>query len=233
MNPRSNEIIGVIPQNEFEYLENHLKLVSLTRHQVLFDIGQSPAHVYFPVGAIISMIRVMPDGSRIETHMLGKSGMVGTGIGTTGIASFYRATVRNCGLAYKMDIHALREAWGRCPVFAQNVQKSIQRILVQLTQAIVCGKKHPIEKQLTRWILQTLDNSLTNTITITHLELSELLGFRREAISLAMRKLSENGSIVASRGAFTVHHRASLEMSACDCYWMTQENPPARGDPPQ
>lgn len=222
-NPRSNKILGAIPEKEFEYLAENLKLVSLTKHQTLFDINQIPLHVYFPVGAIISMLRDMPDGSCIETHMLGKSGMVGTGVGASGIGSFYRARVRSCGLAYKMDIHSLRMVWSRCPGFAQTAQESIQQILGQLIQSIICSKKHSIDQQLVRWILLTLDNSFTSTIDITHQELSGLLGFRREAISLAMRKLSENGLIAASRGAFTVQDRTHLEMAACDCYWIAQQ----------
>lgn len=222
MNPRTNDILGTLPENELAYLEQHLKLVSLTRDQVLFVTGQSPDHAYFLVGAIISMMRDMPDGSSVETHMLGRSGMVGTGIGTTGVASFYRARVRSSGLAYKMDVQALRNVWGHCPALARNIQKSIQQILIQLAQAIVCGKKHSIEQQLIRWILLTLDNTLTDTISITHQELSDLLGFRREAISLAMLKLAQNSCIQHSRGQFTVMNRAELEMHACACYRMTQ-----------
>lgn len=222
MNPRTNDIIGTIPDKELVYLQQHLKLVSLSSDQVLFATGQFPAHAYFPVGAIVSMMRDMPDGSSVETHMLGKLGMVGTGIGTTGVASFYRARVRSSGLAYKMDDPALRAAWGHCPALARNIQTSIQHILIQLAQAIVCGKKHSIEQQLIRWILQTLDNTLTDTIAITHQELSHLLGFRREAISLSMHKLAQNGSIQHSRGQFTVINRAELEMAVCACYRMTQ-----------
>ena len=75
MNPRTNDILGTLPENELAYLEQHLKLVSLTRDQVLFVTGQSPDHAYFPVSAIISMMRDMPDGSSVETRMLGRSGM--------------------------------------------------------------------------------------------------------------------------------------------------------------
>ena len=54
MNPRVNQIIGSIPEKEYQFFEKNLKLVSLDKDQILFDTGQSPSHVYYPVGAVIS-----------------------------------------------------------------------------------------------------------------------------------------------------------------------------------
>jgi len=221
MNPRVNQIIGSIPEKEYQFFEKNLKLVSLDKDQILFDTGQSPSHVYYPVGAVISMINDMPDGSSVETHMLGKSCMVG--VGAVGFPSFYRAKVRTSGLAYRLPMHCLRTAWAQCPAYVQNAQKAMQRILMQLSQAVVCSKKHTVDQQLVRWILLTLDNTLSPTIAMTQQEMSDLLGYRREAISLAMHKLSETGLISKSRGEFTVISREKLEAASCDCYWIGQE----------
>jgi CRP-like cAMP-binding protein len=222
MNPRINEIIGSIPEKEYQYFEENMKLVSLEKNQILFDAGRSISHAYFPVGAVISMMNDMTDGSGVETHMLGKSCMVG--IGSAGNRSFYRAKVRSSGLAYRLPMHCLRTAWAQCPVYAQNVQKAMQRMLLQLSQTVVCSKKHNIDQQLIRWILMTLDNTLSSTIAMTHQEMSELLGYRREAISMTMHKLSKLALISTSRGEFTVISRERLEAFSCDCYWLGRES---------
>jgi len=198
-----------------------MELVSLERNQILFEAGQLLTHVYYPVGALISMINDMPDGSSVETHMLGMSSMVG--IGAIGIPSFYRAKVRFSGLAYRLPMHSLYTACVECPTYVRNAQKATQRILMQLSQAVVCSKKHTVDQQLVRWILLALDNTLSPTIAMTHQELSDLLGCRREAISLAMNRLSETALISKSRGEFTVISRKKLETASCDCYWIGQE----------
>jgi hypothetical protein len=87
----------------------------------------------------------------------------------------------------------------------------------------VCGKRHSVEKQLLRWMLITLDRTLGPTIEVTHQEISERLGFRREAITLALGKLMERGYIHVRRGTIEVIFREALEAQVCDCYWIGQE----------
>ncbi len=223
MNPRTNEIIGAIPEHEYGFFKQHLKLVSLSSGQVLFEAGQSPSCVYYPVGAVVSMINPQPDGKDVEMHMLGKLCMVGAGLSNLGIQSFYQAKVRSGGLAYRLDAHHLRRIWDECPVYKLTAQRAMHRLFLELSQSVVCSKKHSVDQQLIRWILLTLDNTLTASISITQQSLSQLLGLRREAVSLSMLKLEENGWIAKSRGAFTVLDRKNLELAACDCYWTAQQ----------
>lgn len=218
MNPGTNQIIELIPKHEYEFFEKNSKLVSISKNKILFDINQLSSHIYYPVGAIVSMIADLPNGNMVETHLLGRSSMVGTC--GNGIPSFYQAKVRHSGLAYRMDTPLWQKAMTECPVYARHSRDAMHRILMQLSMSVVCSKKHSIDQQLIRWILLTLDNSLSQIITITHQELSDLLGFRREAVSLTMNKLSDMGVIEKYRGEFNVIDRAKLEMASCDCYWI-------------
>ena len=52
---------------------------------------------------------------------------------------------------------------------------------------------------------------------------AERLGFRREAITLALGKLTAMGCLVTRRGVIEVLHRECLEALVCDCYWIGQE----------
>jgi CRP-like cAMP-binding protein len=220
MNHSVNELLAELPTDEFRALTEKMQLVSLRKGQTLLEVGTVNSQVFYPVGAIVSMINDMPDGSSVETYMLGKACMVG--IGAVGVPSFYRATVRNEGLAYRLSVRHLLEVNGRCPTYASKVNLLVQRMLMQFSQAIYCGKKHSVEKQLVRWILITLDRTLTAKIAITHQELSDLLSFRREAITLALGKFSAQGLLAIGRGEITVLDRRGLEDMSCDCYWIGQ-----------
>jgi hypothetical protein len=68
-------------------------------------------------------------------------------------------------------------------------------------------------------MLISLDRGFQSSIEVTHAELSRLLGFRREAITLTLGKLVESGSIKLGRGEIEVLDRAALENLACECYW--------------
>lgn len=93
MNARINGLLADLPEVEFRFFAPHLKLVSLTKGQTLFSQGEIPSHVYYPVGAIVSLMIDDPAGDSTETHMFGKTCMVG--VASVGMPSIYRAQVRH------------------------------------------------------------------------------------------------------------------------------------------
>ena len=56
MNPRINTLLDGLPQAEYERLTSRMDLVSLVRGRDLFLAGEVPPHVYYPVGALVSMV---------------------------------------------------------------------------------------------------------------------------------------------------------------------------------
>ena len=216
-----NHLLADLPDDEYLKLSPHLELVSLPKGKDLFKSGHMPPHVYYPVGAIVSMMRDMPDGFSVETYMLGRGNAVGLS-GLQGL-NYFRANVRHSGLAYRIPLVTLQQLMPECPVFASIISTTLLRMIMHLSQAVVCSKRHPVEQQLIRWMLITLDRVLEPEIQSTHQEIAERLGFRREAITLALGKLTAMGYIASRRGVIEVIHREGLEDLVCDCYWIGQE----------
>ena len=221
MSPRINELLAHLPDSEYQLIQPHLELACLSKGQDLFVTGDIPTHVYYPTGAVVSVMKDMEDGFSVETFMLGRSSLVGhcAFFGR----SFYRANVRSSGLAYKIPVKTLRRLLPVCPVLMESAMQALGRVIAQLSQAVVCCKHHSVEKQMMRWMLITLDRTLEPVIEMTHQEVAERLGFRREAITLALGKLMERGHIQVRRGTIEVINRGALEAQVCDCYWIGQE----------
>ncbi len=221
MSPRINELLADLPDSEYQQIHPHLELVALTKGRDLFQTGDTPSHVYYPAGAMVSVMKDMEDGFSVETFMLGKSSLVGhcAFFGP----SFYRANVRSSGLAYRISVATMRQLMPLLPVHTQSAMQSLGRAIAQLSQAVVCCKHHSVDKQLMRWMLITLDRTFQPLIEMTHQEIAERLGFRREAITLSLGKLMERGHIHIKRGAIEVISREALEAQVCDCYWIGQE----------
>lgn len=221
MSPRTNDVLARLPDKEFHEILPHLEAVNLVKGQDLFQVGDLPDYQYYPAGAVVSVMKDMADGFSVETYMLGKASMVGHGAFYG--PSFYRANVRSGGLAYRIRSSTLHRLLPDCPTLMYASMQALMRAIAQLSQAIVCGKHHSVEKQLMRWMLVTLDRNFGPLIEMTHQEISERLGFRREAITLALGKMVERGHVHIRRGSIEVIHRQALEAQVCDCYWIAQE----------
>jgi CRP-like cAMP-binding protein len=220
MNPRLNALLEHLPVPEYELFLPHLELISMVRGDVLFDAEQTLDFVYFPVGAVISIICEVDGGHSIEINMVGSTSMVGlTNIGTP---SFYKAEVRASGFAYRMSFSTYQQLRQSCPVFMKLHAAAQLGSLRYISLTSACGKHHTIEQQLVRWLLFNLDRTFTPQIIVTHQEVSRLLGFRREAITLTLGKLVHSGSIKLGRGEIMVTDRQLLEQLSCECYWRIQ-----------
>lgn len=79
MNPRMNRLLADLPESELKHMAPHLRLVSLVKGQNLWLAGETPSHVYYPVGALVSMMNDMPDGYSVASHTFGNTCMVGLG----------------------------------------------------------------------------------------------------------------------------------------------------------
>ena len=226
MNPRSNALLTDLPQEEYDLLVARMTLVSLSRGQTLLQVGESQQEVYFPLGAVVSVMSDMPDGKSVEICMLGKACVVCVGV--MGEPSAYRLVVRTSGLAYKIAVTDLLHIRNHCPVYNQAINHAFRMMMLHLGQAAYCLKEHPMEQQIIRWLLLTLDNSMGQHIDITHQELSNILNFRREGVTLTLHKLTKLGLVDCQRGVIEVIDRAGLEAASCDCYWIgqAQRRPP-------
>ncbi len=223
MNPRINALLAGLPESEYQTITAHMELVSLSKGQDLFLTGQIASHVYYPVGALISMMMDMPDGFSVETYMVGRSHLIGWA--ALEGPSRYRANVRHSGLAYRIPIPVFKSLLPRCPAHERAIADAMRRMIMQLAHGVVCGKHHSVEQQLIRWMLISLDRTLEPVIAMTHQEIAERLGFRREAITLALGRLTMMGYIDSRRGEIAVTSREGLEAMVCDCYWLGQEKP--------
>lgn len=212
-----NCMLTNLPDEEFKILSSNMQLVSLKRGISLFDKWEIAQFIYFPIGATVSMLNDMEDGTSVEVYTVNNTGVVGMGM--LGQPSPYRAQVRNTGLAYRLPSHKMQEIRNLCPVYLKGAYETSMHMLMQMSQNIACSKRHSIEQQLARWMLNSLDRTLNKHIQITHQEISEILGFRREAITLNLAKLSSKNIIKIKRGGVEVIDRVMMEDRSCECYW--------------
>ena len=110
------------------------------------------------------------------------------------------------------------EEFNRAGPVMRLLLRYTQALLTQMSQTAVCNRHHTVEQQLCRWLLLTLDRLPGNELTMTQELIANMLGVRREGVTVAAGKLQENGYISYRRGHITVLDRVGLEAEVCECY---------------
>jgi CRP-like cAMP-binding protein len=91
-------------------------------------------------------------------------------------------------------------------------------LLTQMAQTAVCSRLHSVDQQLCRWLLLSYDRLPSNQLSMTQGLVANVLGVRRERVTIAAAKLQKLAVISYSRGVVTILDRQKLEHLCCECY---------------
>ncbi|MCW8876904.1 MAG: Crp/Fnr family transcriptional regulator [Kangiellaceae bacterium] len=217
VHPIKNTLLNQLTQAEFSRLAPFLKIVQLQTSALINSPGEVVRWVYFPIDSIISLFKIDKNGNTNQIAMVGNEGMIGISALNSSQESF-NATVQKKGIALRISNHRLVNEFNRHGALFNKILEYLQQLIAQIGQVAVCNCLHSIEQQLCRWLLQTLDRSLTDKITMTQEGIGLCLGVRRESICEASSKLHRLGAINYSRGHIEVTNRRMLESLSCECY---------------
>ena len=216
--PRSNRLLGALPDEDWTRLAGQLEFVPLQLGQVLYESGRPQSHVYFPTTAIVSLLYVMEDGASAEIAVVGYEGVVGVALFMGGETTPSRAVVQSAGGCYRLRAAAIQAEFGRYGVGMHLLLRYTQALLTQMAQTAVCNRHHLLEQQLCRWLLLSLDRIGGDELVMTQELIANMLGVRREGVTEAALKLQKLGLIDYARGHITVTDRPGLEKRSCECY---------------
>ncbi len=222
-NAHLNHLLAAIPADEFDRLKPSLDPVRLTLGEVIYESGEQLEYIYFPTTAIISLLYIMENGSTAEIGMAGNDGLVGIALYMGGSTTPNRAVVQSAGNAFRLRSKALKFEFGLGGIFQNILLRYTQYLMTQISQTAVCNRLHTVEQQLCRWLLINYNLLQTNQLIMTHDLISDMLGVRREGISIAAGNLQKQGLIKYVRGTITILDPKGLETVGCECYGVVKE----------
>ncbi|WP_414620514.1 Crp/Fnr family transcriptional regulator [Calothrix sp. CCY 0018] len=218
----ANQLLMALPPGEYKRLIPYLEPVNLVLGQIIYEPKQLIKEVYFPLGAMISLVSVMKDGSTTEIGLVGTEGMIGLPTFLGGNIATNRAIVQVEGNAVKMDASIVKSEFEREKQLQTKLLLYTQARLTQVSQITACKSHHLIEERLARWLLFVNDCVNKPELPLTQKFISEMLGVRRASVAEAAGTLQKAGLISYSRGQITILKRNELEQAACECYGLIQ-----------
>ncbi len=226
-----NDLLNVLPDEAWQRLVPHLDPTVLTLGQVVVGAGASVRDVYFPTTAIVSLLYVMASGHTTEVASVGREGIAGMTACLGGTRSIHQANVQNAGHAYRMSARAFKAEFDGGGAFTQGVLRYAELFIGQLARTAACNRHGTLEQRLCRWLLLNFERVADSELTITHEQIAQALGVKREGVTEAAGRLRRDGAIDYRRGRLRALDRTVLEERVCECYVRTRpvEMPRERG----
>ena len=221
--PVENRLLGSLPVAEYERLRPNLRPVSFSLGEVVYEFGGHLDYVFFPTTSIVSLLYTMENGSSAEMGLTGNEGVVGIALFMGGGTMPNRAVVQSAGGALRMKAQVLQDEFALGGKFQQLLLRYTQALITQISQTAVCNRLHSVEQQLCRWLLLSHDRLKTDELVMTQELIADMLGVRREGVTVAAGRLQDAGAISYVRGHIKIIDRPKLEQTVCECYQVVKD----------
>jgi CRP-like cAMP-binding protein len=216
--PVENRLLASLPADEYERLLPQLQPVSFSLGDVVYEFGGQVDDVFFPTSSIVSLLYTMENGTSAEMGLTGSDGVVGIALFMGGGTMPNRAVVQSAGGALRMKAKVLQDEFARGGKFQQSLLRYTQALITQISQTAVCNRLHSVEQQLCRWLLLSHDRVKADELIMTQELIADMLGVRREGVTVAAGRLQDSGAISYVRGHIKILNREKLEGTVCECY---------------
>jgi len=218
-----NRLLAALPAAEYDRLLPQLQPVSFSLGEVVYEFGGQLDYVFFPTTSIVSLLYTMENGTSAEMGLTGNDGVVGIALFMGGGTMPNRAVVQSAGEAIRMKAKILQNEFALGGKFQQLLLRYTQALITQISQTAVCNRLHSVEKQLCRWLLLSHDRVKADELIMTQDLIADMLGVRREGVTVAAGRLQDAGAISYVRGHIQILDRQKLEETVCECYRVVKD----------
>lgn len=215
---RTNNVLGALPQAEYQRLLAGLEPVTLKFGEVLHEPGVPMQYVYFPVDCVVSLL--MPAAIRhpVAVALVGHEGMVGIPLALGIDVSFRRALVQGTGTALRMRAGPFHKELLQSQALRHALYRFKHALVGQISQSAVCCNFHSVEQRLARYLMMTADRARAEEIHLDQRFLADMLGVRRVGVTRAAGALRNRRLIKYRRREITILDRKRLAAASCECY---------------
>ncbi|MHC5758276.1 Crp/Fnr family transcriptional regulator [Nostoc sp.] len=222
LKPQVNKLLAALSTSDYQRLVPHLKLVSLSTRQVIYESKEPITQVYFPQHGVVSLVTNMKNGSMMEVGVVSNEGMLGIPIILGGKTTTTKAFVQVSGAAMQMDAGVLKTEFNQGGAIQNLLLRYVQAAYTELAQGCACNRLHTLEERLARWLLTVSKRLESEEFPLTQEFIAQMLGVRRSGVTVAASTLSRAGMIRYQRGHISILNREDLEATSCECYRVIQ-----------
>ena len=228
-----NRFLASLPGADRDRLAPSLRREYLKQGTSLSKAGHPLRYVYFPEGAVASIIVPAEKGNSVEAGLVGYEGLTGAMELCGNGVSLHDCVIQVAGSAVRTDARFLEAEFQRSVPIRALLLRYNQYLFGQVAQTALCNRVHSIDQRLGRWLLMCGDASGSSELDLTQEYIATMLGVQRSGITLAAQALEAAGAIRYTRGSIIIHDRTKLEGLTCRCYQAVREQERQLPDEPR
>jgi CRP-like cAMP-binding protein len=214
----ANRLLASLSDDDFEAIRPYLRAVDLSQERSLIELGETVKHVYLPHSGVVSLVVELETGERVEIATVGRDSILG-GLSALGVpVAVTNAVVLLPGAASVIDVDRLRVTAERSETLRTTLARHGQALFVQAQQTAACNASHAVEARLARWLLRVRDLAGSDRFTLTQELMAQMIGARRNSVSIVASMLQHENHIRYSRGHIEIIDLDGLTSAACECY---------------
>jgi CRP-like cAMP-binding protein len=213
-----NQLLAALPSKDYARLASGLEPVTVTSGEVLYEPGERIREVYFPDNCVLSLLTVIEGHRALEVGLVGREGMIGARLALGATQSSVRVLVHSTGTAMRMGSARFLREFRRSQTLHGVLLQFTSKLMDQISQTAACNRFHVVEERLARCLLMTAARTRSAEFQLTHGFLADMLGVRREGVTVAAIALQRRGLIRYRRGNITILDHQGLEAASCSCY---------------
>jgi CRP-like cAMP-binding protein len=213
-----NGFLSSLSPNDFELIRPHLRTVDLVPELVLAEVDETLKRAYLPHRGVISLVVKLARGENVQIAMIGRDSIFGSFSALGDPTALNSAVVLVPGVASAIDIDRLRAAADQSATFRATLVRHGLAVYAQIRQTAGCNASHTVESRLARCLLQTHDLSGGDKLVLTQESMAQMIGARRNSVSLVANTLQQAKYIHYSRGHIEITNLDGLIKTSCECY---------------
>jgi CRP-like cAMP-binding protein len=213
-----NGFLSALSADDFELIRPHLRTTDLTSELVLVEVGEALKRAYLPHNGVISLVVKLAKGEHVQVAMVGRDSVFGSFSALGDPTALTSAVVLVPGVASTLDLDRLRAAADQSATFRATLTRHGLAVYAQIQQTAGCNVSHTVESRLGRCLMQTHDLSGSDKLVLTQESMAQMIGARRNSVSLVANTLQQANFIQYSRGHIEITDLDGLRRTACECY---------------
>jgi CRP-like cAMP-binding protein len=214
----TNGFLSALGTDDFELIRPHLRTADLLPDSAIVGAGEMLRRAYLPHRGVISVIVNLSKGDQVQVAMIGCDSIFGVFSSLGDPVALTSARVLLPGVASTIELEQLHQAADKSATLRALMMRHGLAMYAQIQQTAGCNAAHSVEARLARCLLQIHDLSGDGKFVLTQEFMAQMIGARRNSVSLVASSLQHAGVIHYSRGHIKILDLDALKNATCECY---------------